>query len=475
MLFNSLPFLCFFIIFFVFSWTLKGRLRLWFSLVASYLFYGWWDWRFLGLLWFSTLFEFVIAQRICNETVSHKRRHLLIASMTVNLFLLGFFKYFNFFAASAHTILHSLGLSMPMVAVNVVLPVGISFYTFQTMSYAIDVYRREVEPERDLLKFATSIALFVHLVAGPIVRARHLLPQLASDRTFDVEMATNGFEQVLRGFFKKVVVADSLAPLVDMWFQSPSVYDGLSLIFAVIFYSFQIYCDFSGYTDIALGCAKLLGYDLGVNFNRPYFSTNFSEFWTRWHISLSSWLRDYLYIPLGGNRKGEFATIRNLLITMVLGGMWHGANWTFVVWGALHGGYLVGQRLLTRPFDYLARTLRLPPWAVSFTGGLMVFTLTAFAWIFFRAPSFDIAKEVIQGITTRFSFTFAQVQQKFLVLKGFGLIALLFVGEWVSFRQTIFKPFSESSFLRFAMAAAFLFCLTLFGTFSSNNFIYFQF
>jgi len=475
MLFNSLAFLCFFLIFFAVSWSLRGRPRIWFTLIASDVFYGWWDWRFLALLWFSTLFEFFIAQRLHDQEDLRKRKQLLVASMSINLGLLGFFKYFNFFIASGSSALHAMGLHVPPMVLEVVLPVGISFYTFQTMSYAIDVYRREVLPERDLLKFAASIALFVHLVAGPIVRARHLLPQLASDRTFDLEFATSGLEQVLRGFFKKVVVADSLAPLVDAWFRQPGMFDGPSLLIAVYFYSFQIYCDFSGYTDIALGCAKLLGYDLGVNFNRPYLATSFSEFWGRWHISLSSWLRDYLYIPLGGNRGGAWQTNRNLMLTMLLGGLWHGASWTFVVWGGLHGAYLVGQRLLSPGLASLVRVLRVPSWLASLVGALVVFHLTAVAWIFFRSPTFTVAWEVIRGITTRFTFSFEQVQTKFLVLKGFALIAVLFSSEWFGSRVWMEQRLAAHSAFRYALAAAVLWALALFGTFSGNNFIYFQF
>jgi len=475
MLFNSLPFLVFFAAFFPIYWALRGRARLWFSLLASNVFYGWWDWRFLALLWFSTIFEFLVAQRLHALPDGPGRRHLLAVSMTVNLGLLGFFKYFNFFAGSARGALVSAGLHVPPVVLHVVLPVGISFYTFQTMSYAIDVYRRQFIPETDLLKFATSVALWVHLVAGPIVRARHLLPQLQTDRAFGLEFATEGFEQVLRGFFKKVVVADSLAPFVDATFLAPPLMDGTALAIAVYFYAIQIYCDFSGYTDIALGCAKLLGYDLGVNFDRPYFSTNFTEFWRRWHISLSSWLRDYLYIPLGGNREGRLRTYRNLAITMLLGGLWHGANWTFVVWGALHGAYLIVQSVVAKPLAAAVGALRLPEVVVSAVAGLLVFHLTVFAWIFFRAPTFAIAREVIVGIAARFTPSLAQVPSKFIVLKGLGLMAVLLGAEWASFRPRLVARVGERPAFRYAVAASIVWSLALLGTFSGHNFIYFQF
>ena len=475
MLFNSLSFLIFFALFVPAYYATHGRVRLVIALVASNLFYAWWDWRFLGLLWFSTLFEYVVALRLHAMLDGPRRRRLLVLSMTTNLGLLGFFKYFNFFAATAHDALAALGVHAPQLALNVVLPVGISFYTFQTMSYAIDVYRRQVEPERDLLRFATSVALFVHLVAGPIVRARHLLPQLQDDRQPDIETATRGFEQVLRGYFKKVVVADSLAPIVDAYFVDPSLHDGASLLIAIYFYAFQIYCDFSGYTDIALGCARLLGYDLGVNFDRPYFSRTFSEFWTRWHISLSSWLRDYLYIPLGGNRGGAVKTYRNLALTMLLGGLWHGASWTFVAWGGLHGAYLVVERLVERPLARLAAALRLPPSVRSFLAVVLVFHLTTFAWIFFRAPSFATAWAVIAGIATRTTLSLAQVQSKFPIAKGVGLCVVLMAAELLSFRPAFGERFRTSPALRYASAAGIVWSLALLGAFSGNNFIYFQF
>jgi D-alanyl-lipoteichoic acid acyltransferase DltB (MBOAT superfamily) len=315
----------------------------------------------------------------------------------------------------------------------------------------------------------------VHLVAGPIVRARHLLPQLRSDRPFDLEQVTAGFEQALWGFFKKLAIADSLAPLVDAQFTSPALHDGVSLLLAVYFYAFQIYCDFSGYTDIALGCAKILGYDLGVNFDRPYFSTSFSEFWRRWHISLSSWLRDYLYISLGGNRRGAARTYANLLATMLIGGLWHGANWTFVAWGGLHGLYLVVERALRPALARASESLRLPPLLLRLAAGLLVFHGVCFAWIFFRAQSFGAAADVITGIATRSELSFAAVQNKFLVVKAVALIAILLGVEALSFRTALGARLRAQPSLRFASAALVVWGIALLGTFSGANFIYFQF
>jgi D-alanyl-lipoteichoic acid acyltransferase DltB (MBOAT superfamily) len=474
MLFNSFSFLAFLVVFLVGYWGTRGRVRLWLTLIASYFFYACWNWRFVPLLWFSTVFEYQVARGLDSLTDQTARKRLLALSITVNLSLLGIFKYFNFFVDVARGVLSGIGLHVPPFVLHIVLPVGISFYTFQTMSYAIDVYRREVRAENDLLQFATSVAMFVHLVAGPIVRARHLLPQLRRDRELDVEYATAGFEQALWGFFKKVAIADSLAPLCDNWFREPSLHDGTSLLLAVYFYAIQIYCDFSGYTDIALGCAKMLGYDLGVNFNRPYFSTSFSEFWTRWHISLSSWLRDYLYIPLGGNRGGRGRTVRNLMLTMMLGGLWHGASWTFLVWGALHGLYLVAQRLVGGSLARAANALRVPGWLQQLLAGLLVFHLTCLAWIFFRATSFSLAWSMIVGIATRTQLSFAQVPNRFLVAKDLVLIAALIAAEALSFRP-VFERLRNSSVARYAVAATLVWGIMLFGTFSGTAFIYFQF
>jgi len=475
MLFNSIAFLVFFPTFLLAYYCTRGYTRLWLTLLASYLFYAWWDWRFLPMLWFQTGFDYWVAKRLHGMDDPRRRKVLLTLSMISNLTLLGFFKYFHFGVDTLEQVLRLAGVTLPPVTLQIVLPVGISFYTFQSMSYVIDVYRGEIEPEPSLLRFATAVAMFVHLVAGPIVRARHLLPQLHGDRTYDSARIARGFEQVMWGFFKKVVIADSLAPLVDVQFADPRLHDGTSLLLAVYFYSAQIYCDFSGYTDIALGCAKILGYDLGTNFNRPYFSRSFSEFWTRWHISLSSWLRDYLYIPLGGNRFGSGRTYLNLMLTMLIGGLWHGANWTFVVWGGLHGLYLVLQRFIGPWLDRTTRALRLPRTVVAVVAMLLVFHAVTFAWIFFRSPNFSIARDVIIGIATRTQPSFAQVQQKFLVFKAIGLCLLLLVVEALSFRNRLVERFQVAPVLRYANAAAIAWGIALLGTFSGANFIYFQF
>ena len=475
MLFNSLAFLVFFPTFLLAYLATRGTVRLWLTLLASYFFYAWWDWRLLPLLWFQTGLDFFVARAVYRMPDALPRRRLLAVSLTTNLCLLGFFKYFHFGVESARGLAHLFGFQVPEVTLQILLPVGISFYTFQSMSYVIDVYRGEIEPEPSLLRFATAVAMFVHLVAGPIVRARHLLPQLHGDRVFDADTATNGFEQALWGFFKKMVIADSLAPLVDAQFASPGLHDGMSLILAVYLYAVQIYCDFSGYTDIALGLAKILGYDLGVNFDRPYFATSFSDFWRRWHISLSSWLRDYLYISLGGNRRGAARTYVNLMLTMLIGGLWHGANWTFVAWGGLHGLYLVVERALQPSLERAVTALRVPDFAVRWGSRLLVFHAVCFAWIFFRAQSFAAASEVIRGIATRTDLSFAQVTNKFLVAKAVLLVVLLFAVEAASFQTTWVTRFRAQPAARFATAALVVWGIALLATFSGANFIYSQF
>jgi alginate O-acetyltransferase complex protein AlgI len=475
LLFNSLAFLIFFPSFLLAYLATRGAVRLWLTLLASYFFYAWWDWRLLPLLWFQTGLDFFVARTLFRMDDTLRRRRLLALSLTTNLSLLGFFKYFHFGVESARGLARLFGFEVPEVTLQILLPVGISFYTFQSMSYVIDVYRGEIEPEPSLLRFATAVAMFVHLVAGPIVRARHLLPQLHGDRPFDADVATAGFEQALWGFFKKMAIADSLAPLVDAQFASPQLHDGMSLLLAVYFYAVQIYCDFSGYTDIALGLAKILGYDLGINFDRPYFSTSFSEFWRRWHVSLSSWLRDYLYISLGGNRRGSGRTYLNLMLTMLIGGLWHGANWTFVAWGGLHGLYLVVERALRPGLGRAVRALRLPDGLVKLAAGLLVFHAVCFAWIFFRAQSFHQAAEVILGIATRTQLSFAQVTNKFLVTKAFALIGVLFVVEALSFQPAWVDRLRAQPAARLAAGALVVWGIALFATFSGANFIYFQF
>jgi alginate O-acetyltransferase complex protein AlgI len=473
MLFNSFAFLIFLPVFVLIYFNTKGSVRLGLCLVGSYIFYGWWDWRFLILIAGSTVMDWSIALWLDRLQDPQARRRLMFASVVVNLGVLAIFKYFNFFidSLSQGSALIGLGLDFPLA--NILLPVGISFYTFQSMSYTIDVYRGEIPVEKSLLRFATFVAFFPQLVAGPIVRAADLLPQLRKDHPLDAERFISGMHLMLWGFFKKIVVADSLAAIVESRFELPGAHSSASLAVGLFFYAMQIYCDFSGYSDIAIGCARLLGFDFLENFRRPYFSRSFSEFWTRWHISLSSWLRDYLYIPLGGNRGGTLFTYRNLMITMLLGGLWHGANWTFVLWGALHGTYLIIQRLASPGYNRIIEMLHVPRIVNNAVLTLLVFSATCFAWVFFRAPNFEVAIDYLQGLAGGNGAR--GMPQMFQVVKGFGVIAILLSADAIMETGIHVRSAPAAQRLRLATSVAVLILLALFGTFGSAQFIYFQF
>ena len=395
MLFTQPIYLLFFAITFVVSWVERsnGRRKLW-LLVASYVFYAGWDWRFLSLILASTVVDFVAALMLTRSASSRARRVYLVSSLVVNLGILGFFKYYGFFLDSATRLLGLMGIEGGDRALAIVLPVGISFFTFQSMSYTLDVYRGRLDAVTSFLDFALFVAFFPQLVAGPIVRASRFLPQLTAAPSWSRVDVRGSLTLFLIGFVKKSCVADNVAVFVDQVFDRPTPYASSAVGLAVVLYAVQIYCDFSGYSDMAIASARLLGYELGPNFRFPYLAENITEFWRRWHISLSTWLRDYLYIPLGGNRGSVLFTYRNLMITMLLGGLWHGAAWTFVFWGALHGLALVLHREWKRFSSKLLPGL--PGGAVrdrlAGVGGMIVtFYLVGFAWIFFRAESFQDA------------------------------------------------------------------------------------
>lgn len=386
MLFTQLEFPLFFTLVLVAAWSCRGvTARNAVLLIASYYFYAYWDYRFCGLLLGSTLVDYVVAKRIHASDRASARRRWLAVSVLTNLGVLGFFKYCNFFIDSAAPFLQALGVSA--ATLPIILPVGISFYTFQTLSYTIDVYRRRIEPTDSLVKFALYVAFFPQLVAGPIVRARELLPQLARSPRWSTRRFYGGAQQVLRGAVKKVLLADRLGETVDVVFAGPELYSGLTVWVAVLAYTGQIYFDFSGYTDIAIGSAKLLGYRFPVNFRHPYLAASVSDFWRRWHMTLSRWLRDYLYIPLGGNRCGIGRTYFHVMLTMVLGGLWHGAAWTFVLWGAWHGAALVGERSLRR--HCRGRGYTAAGWAATLA-------IVVCGWVLFRSDSLSTAA-VIYG------------------------------------------------------------------------------
>jgi alginate O-acetyltransferase complex protein AlgI len=479
MVFNSLTFLIFISLFLPAYFLLRGRMRMWLCLISSYIFYGWWDWRFLFLVLFTTTLDYTLGVLIEDNDDMKKKKRLVTISVFANLGFLGFFKYFNFFIDSFASLAKSVGVEPNWHTLHILLPIGISFYTFQSMSYTIDVYRKEIKPERDFFRFAAFVSLFPQLVAGPIVRARDFLPQFREDKKFSWARFQEGTAQILWGFFKKVAIADSIAPFVDQIFQSPESFGSLHLLIGVIFYSFQIYCDFSGYSNIACGLAQIMGFDFPWNFRTPYFSKNFSEFWTRWHISLSSWLRDYLYIALGGNRGGKWMTYRNLMLTMIIGGLWHGANWAFVFWGFLHGSYLVIQKLIGPAFGRMENAIKMPKIMQDGLDILIVYAFTCLAWIFFRAgaapDSFGISWKIIHGIISLDGFSWSAVINKFQVIQGLFSISILLIAEVAHQRINLQHLAVRHSIFRVASFAIVFWLIEFLGTFDANSFIYFQF
>jgi len=389
MLFNSFDFILFFTCVLALQWLLPHRPRNLFLLMASYFFYACWDWRFLVLIAISTIVDYFCGAAIERTTNISRQKRLVALSMVSNLGILGFFKYVNFFVDSAHNLLAVVGVNSASWRLEIVLPVGISFYTFQTMSYTIDIYRGETRPARSFTDFALFVSFFPQLVAGPIERAKNLLPQMTRKPLVTGTMMRVGLWLVLWGFFKKLVIADNMAPIVDQAFDNYQSLSGVEVIVALYAFAFQIYADFSGYTDIARGIASMMGYQLMLNFRLPYFATNPPEFWRRWHVSLSTWLRDYLYIPLGGNRKGPLRAYINLILTMALGGLWHGAAWNYLIWGAYHGGLLVLHRLSLPLLHRLmpgSMVLQRAWWLVRLVS---FFHLICLGWLVFRAQSVD--------------------------------------------------------------------------------------
>ncbi len=403
MLFNSIDFAIFLPISFIIYWFITNeRLQLQnlFIIIASYLFYGWWDWRFLSLILFSTFVDYTIGRLLENEEDQARRKILLGISVFVNLGFLGFFKYYNFFLNNLITAFSFFGrnIQADSFSLNIILPAGISFYTFQTLSYTIDVYKRKIKPTNDFIAFCAFVSFFPQLVAGPIERAKDLLPQFCVKRTFDYNKAIEGMKQILWGLFKKMVIADTSAMFVDDVFERYMDYSGGTLIVGAVLFSFQIYCDFSGYSDTAIGTAKLFGINLNTNFRTPYFSRNIAEFWKRWHISLSSWFKDYVYIPLGGSKKSKIITLRNIFIVFILSAFWHGANWTYIVFGILHALYFLPIFLMKKNRKYLSTTTKyklIPSfkelYSIAFT-----FILFTFSLIFFRAETISHAIEYIK-------------------------------------------------------------------------------
>ena len=382
MLFNSIDFAIFFPIFYLLYWIVSKKLtiRNILILAGSYVFYAWWDWRFLFLIIFSSFVDYFIGQKIYNAKSKKSKKGYLIVSLLSNLGLLAYFKYTNFFIDSFINSFRFFGAELDSYSLYIILPVGISFYTFQTLSYTIDIYRDRLEPTKNWLAFFSFVAFFPQLVAGPIERASHLLPQFFKTYSFNYKLFKSGLLLVAFGLFKKMVIADRLAILVNEVYNSPEIYAGTDLIIATIFFAIQIYCDFSGYSDIAIGIARTMGFDLMKNFDAPYFARSITDFWRRWHISLSTWFRDYVYIPLGGSRKGEYRVYLNLFIVFVVSGLWHGAAITFIIWGAIHGLIIVAEKV----FGNYGLTINRKGFASSIFFTIFTFMVVCFAWIFFR-------------------------------------------------------------------------------------------
>jgi len=430
-LFNSLDFAVFLPVVFVLYWLALGRRTRWqnlFVLAASYVFYGWWDWRFLSLIFVSSCVDYLVGLGLGTAVKERTRRLLLFASISVDLGLLGFFKYYNFFAESFSSAFSLLGHQWDPTTLRIILPVGISFYTFQAMSYSIDVYRRRLEPTRDIVAFLAFVSFFPQLVAGPIERASHLLPQFHRARVFDYNRAVDGLRQMLCGLFKKIVIADNCARYVNVIFGDYTSYGGSTLLLGAVLFSLQIYGDFSGYSDIAVGTSRLFGFDLSRNFAFPYFSRDVAEFWRRWHISLSTWFRDYVYIPLGGSRCPRTQQVRNVVIVFLVSGLWHGANWTFVVWGAIHAMCLLPLVLLgTRRKDreIVAEGRLRPSWR-ELAEMIATFALVTTAWVFFRSESLGQAVSYLGHMFSPSLFSMPQVAPRLLAVV---IVAFLFV-EW---------------------------------------------
>lgn len=432
MLFNSFSFALFFVVvfflyWFVFNKSLKKQNLL--LLVSSYFFYGCWDWRFLFLLIFSTFLDYFSGLMIFRSETQTARRAWLLISVLTNLGFLGFFKYYNFFAHSMADFLFLFGLKANPYSLGIILPVGISFYTFHGLSYVFDVFNRKIKPTTNWVDYSVFVSFFPLLVAGPIERATHLLPQIEQPRSFDRTKAVDGLRQILWGLFKKVVIADTCAEFVNQLWGNYTHYSGSTLVLGAIMFAFQIYGDFSGYSDIALGVARLLGIELLRNFSYPYFSRNIAEFWRRWHISLSSWFRDYLYIPLGGSKEGKWKTVRNVLIIFIVSGFWHGANWTFIAWGFLNALFILPSVLFHTNRQYLdiAAKGRLFPSVNELLHMALTFALATFAWIFFRSSSLTEAFHFISIIGSKSLFTIPQP----LFAHQFLLLGLFVCIEWL--------------------------------------------
>ncbi len=479
MFFNSLDFAVFLPIVFMLYWFVTNKnLGLQNALIvaASYVFYCWWDWRFLALIIFSSLVDYCIGRFLTQEERTPWRKLYLWLSILVNLGFLGFFKYYNFFIDNFIEAFSFFGASIQPNTLNIILPVGISFYTFQTLSYTIDVYKRKLEPTQDIVSFLAFVSFFPQLVAGPIERATDLLPQFYKKREFHYSRAVDGCRQILWGLFKKVVIADQCAQYANDIFNNSTGYSGSTLVMGALFFTFQIYGDFSGYSDIAIGTSRLFGFDLKQNFATPYFSRDIAEFWRSWHISLSTWFRDYLYIPLGGSRGGTWMKVRNTFIIFLVSGFWHGANWTFIIWGLLNAIYFLPLLLTNRNRNHLG-VVATNSYLPSLKEGLSIlgtFGITVFAWIFFRANSLGHAMVYIEDIFSTGLFALPEIRPSDLIVT----IIIFMSVEWLGRRD---KHALENILVQRYRVVKWSFYLLLFALIlvysneSTQEFIYFQF
>lgn len=473
MLFNSIDFAIFFIIVFILYWFLTNKnlkLQNMLLLIASYVFYAWWDWRFLSLIIISSFIDFKAGYQIFSSNTAKQRKKWLIVSLTSNLGMLSLFKYYNFFAESFSEFMNIFGWHPNDLTLNIILPVGISFYTFQTLSYTIDIYRKEFRPTKDIVSFFTYIAFFPQLVAGPIERASNLLPQIEKKRNFRIDWFNAGIIQIIIGLFRKIVIADTLGAYVDSVYSNVEYFNSTTLILATFLYAFQIYYDFSGYSDIAIGTAKLFGFKFNRNFNLPYFSKSLTEFWRKWHMSLSFWLRDYLYISLGGNRKGIKITYRNLMITMLLGGLWHGSSWNFIIWGGIHGLVLSIEKLLnTRSFFKSYNKFEILGYPITFS-------IVLFSWVFFRTPNINAAFIVINKIL-QFNLSMPFIGNINILANSIWVLLLGILLDLYLFKKDIFlENLGENfSILKISSVVSILIIIIVLFYSTSNNFIYFQF
>lgn len=484
MLFNSLEYLFFLPIVFSLYWLSQRNLRLqnFLVLVVSYFFYGCWDWRFLSLIVISSLTDYLVGIQMGKASDKGTKKALLGISLAVNLGFLLVFKYFNFFIESFTDLASVVGLQTNVSSLNIILPVGISFYTFQTLSYTIDIYRGKLEPSKNIVNFFAYVSFFPQLVAGPIERAANLLPQFDKLRTFDYQRAKDGMRQILWGLFKKVVVADNCAIFVDQIFSNYESLGGIVLVLGAVLFAFQIYCDFSGYSDIAIGTARLLGFDLMQNFATPYFARDIAEFWRRWHISLSTWFRDYLYIPLGGSRVSKLFQVRNIFAIFLVSGFWHGANWTFIAWGLIHALLYMPQMFLGNNRKFLGAVAEksMFPNFFEIYRMILTFSVVTLAWIFFRAPSigdsFGYIANIFSSPTRKFAGTIRTLDLDMTLLKLLPIyIGILLVTEWLNRKN----PHGLSSLPGFLVIRYFIYivlCLLILQYFfGQSSFIYFQF